>query len=814
MDTLRHDLRYALRMMRKSPGFTAVALLTLGLGIGACTAIFSVVYGVLLAPLPYPDPEQIMQVWQVGPKGGRMSTSDPNFEEWREQNRSFQALAQYAWGATTITGGSEPVRASGARVSRGFFAALGVQPVIGRAFLDEELSEGAAPAVVVSHGFWQRFLGDDPDLSKHKLTIFDQVHSVTGVMPQGFSFPPGADLWTPREQFRRLPSRTAHNWQVIGRLKDGIPLAQAQQEMSAIGKRQMETYGDDIYISDIHLVSLHEHLTLRVQTPLYVLLAAVGFLLLVACANVTNLLLAQAATRQRELAVRAAMGAGRGRLVRQFLAEALILALAGGALGLLVAVWGVDALVALDPGNLPRVAEIRLNSQVLAFAFGICVVVAAGIGLVTALRSTRLNLQTALKESQRTQGGGGNRARTVLAVSQVAVTLVLLVGVGLLARSFLSLLSIDPGFRTQGGVVMDLARSFPRGDQEAARLSVFHDRLIDRLRGIPGVEAAGGINVPPLGGSGADGTFIILSREDEVLNFEDFGRLMKDPARTGYAEFRVASDDYFRAMNIPLVRGRMFDARDGIDAPHAALISESLARTRWPDQDPIGKLIQFGNMDGNMRVYTIVGIVGDVRDRRVDIEPASTFYGNSRQRPRVTGNFSLVMTGPADTASITTAARNILAEMAPDVPPRFRTLEQVYSSSLADRRFVLTLMGVFGATALAIALLGVYGVTSYGVTQRTQEIGIRMALGAQRGDVLKLVLRQAGLFVLLGIGIGLAGAWGLTRFLGSLLYGVEVRDLTTFVTVAALMAAMALVACAVPARRATKVDPIVALRYE
>ena len=814
METLIRDIRYGCRMLVKKPVFTSVAVLTLALGLGSTTAIFSVINGLLLRPLPYPNPDQIVRVWQVGDKGQRMQFSDPNFEDLHTESRSFQALAQYSSRAFSVSGGSEPVRTPGAVVSQDFFDVMGVRPLLGRAFLPAEHNQGEPMTIIVSYGFWQRYLGGDPDLSSKKLTFLNQSHQVIGVMPQGFSFPPGTELWSPRGLSPRLPSRTAHNWQVVARLEGGVTHEQARQEASAIAARLKQQFGDKTWMADATVVPLQEVMVAQVRPTLYILMGAVGFLLLIACANVVNLLLAQAASRQRELAVRVALGASRWRLVRQFLAESLLLAFIGGTLGLLLAWWGVGVLLALEPGNLPRTNEVSVDYRVLTFAAAASFTVALLLGLMTAWRSTGVNLQEALKAAGRSHLGGGasQRLRSSLVVTQIMLTLVLLTGAGLVGRSLLNLLSVDPGFRTESLVAMHLSHTFPKDEAARARQASFHEQLDERLRTIPGVVEIGAIDSFPLSGNQPNGTFIIMQPNENIKSLADFEGLMRDPQRTGSADYRIASEGYFRAMNIPLIRGRLFGPGDGPETQHVAVISESLARQRWPDEDPIGKLIQFGNMDGNLKPFIIVGIVGDVREYGLDLDPRPTFYGYYKQRPF--SAMTVVLYGEAQSAALISASRSILHEADPNLPARFRTVDEIVSASVADRRFNLLLIGVFAGTALLLAVMGIYGVTAYSVAQRTQEIGVRMALGARPMDIFRMVLGKGLLLTAIGVALGLAGALGLTQLIRSLLYGVTPHDAITFSAAAILLAAVALMACFFPARRATKVDPMVALRYE
>jgi putative ABC transport system permease protein len=816
MDALRHDLRFALRSFLRNPGFSGVTVLTLALGIGATTAIFSVIYGVLLRPLPYPDSDRIIRVYEIEKEGARINLSDPDFEDFRAQSKAFTALAQVQGaGSTSVSGDVEPVRATHAVVSKEFFRVLGVQPIAGRGFVAEEQGEGAPPAVMVSHRFWRQHLSEAPDFAGKTLIFNGRVHRIVGVLPRHLDYPTGADLFTPRELEERLPSRTAHNWTVVGRLRASVPLADAQTEMSAIARHLKADLGDETDMADASLVPLHEQLVGHVRPALLVLLGASGFLLLIACANTSNLLLARSAARQREFAVRVAMGAGRTRIVRQLVAESLVLSLAGGAMGVIIAIVGVQALLSLEPGTLPRLGEVGVSWTALLFAFGIALATAVVLGLVTALRGAGEGaLREALAQSQRGLAAHRGSVRNGLVVAQVALTLVLLVGVGLLGRSFVRLLSVNPGYRTEGAVVLDLSMPWPETDTDAALRRRFYDDLMTRLRGIPGVASVGGVNAFPLRGAGySNGTFLELSRPDEKIDMRQFSTLARDPTRTGRADFRVATDGYFRAMGIPLLRGRLFDDRDAPEASlHAAVVSAALAKAEWPDSDPIGKLIQFGNMDGDLTPFTIVGVVGDIREARLDATPQPVFYANARQRK--VSSFSIVIQGSGQPASITATARRMVRELAPSVPPRFRMLDEVVSASVAQRRFSLVLLGVFGAAALVLATMGVYSVVAYLVVQREHEIGIRVALGAQRGDVLGLILRHGALLTSVGIAVGVVGALWLTRLLAGLLYGVTPTDPVSFASVVALLLGVALAASYVPARRALRVDPMNVLRND
>jgi predicted permease len=811
------DIRFAFRTLSRAPFFTVIALLTLALGIGATTAIFTVVDGVLLRPLPYPESQRIVRLWEVSAKGGHMNFSDPDFEDMQAQTRSFTSLAKASdWGTVSVVAGNEAVRARSAAASKDFFRTLGVQPLRGRFFAPEEQREGGTPAVVVSYGFWRSALGGAPINSGTTLSFDGKVFTVVGVAPPELDYPAGTELWAPAELFGRRPSRTAHNWPVLARLAPGVTLAQARADADNIARRLKQQYGDESDMVGAAMMPLREQMVGQLKPSLLILLGASGVLLLIACANVVNLMMARMAAREGEYALRLALGASRARLVQQFVAESLVLATGGGILGVLLAAVGVRALLAMQSGNIPRAADVHVSWGVLAFALGVSVAAALAMGLLTAFRAGRGDLRAALAESQRTQAGAGAtlRLRGALVVAQVAATIVLLVGAGLLGRSFMKLLDVNPGFRTQSSLVLDV--SLPSGDHGSAwatQTAGFYDDLIDRLRAIPGVRDVGGVTVLPLAGeSGGNGTFLIMGSADEQFDMEKFSRLARDPSRTGNAEFRVASAGYFRAMNIPLVKGRLFDERDTRESPHVAVISEALAKKRWPNEDPIGKVIQFGNMDGDLHPFTIIGVVGDVREESLATDPQPTFYADYRQRPWVANNFNIVMQGSVENATVIAAARRAVSDLRPDVPPRFRTMETVVSTSVADRRFTLLLIGVFGASALLLATLGVYGVISYLVTQRRQEIGVRIALGAQSTDVMKLVLRQGALLAGIGIVVGGGAALALTRLIRGMLFDVSTTDPLAFAAVILCMLAVALLASFIPARRAAGIAPMSILR--
>ena len=816
IETLLQDLRYALRMLARNPGFTVVAVLTLALGIGATTAIFSVVYGVLLRPLPYTDSNRIMSVFEITSEGRPSRLADPNFDDFRDQSRSFQAIAKYGDNVVSVSGAAQPTRTTVANVSPEFLKVFGVQPILGRAFTADDAKKGAGPTVLVSYGYWRQDLGSPQDLSLSHLKIDGAVYSVIGVLPPGFRFPTDVDLWLPADLGGENPSRTSHNYSAVGRLRDGVTVQQANADISVIARRIHATSSEqgDYLLKDGMVIPLQDSITGRARTPLLVLLGAVGFLLLVACANVANLLLAQASARERELAVRSALGAARGRLVRQFLTEAFLLSLVGGGLGVVGAFWGVAGLVALAPENLPRLESVSISIPVLVFAFLLSTAVAVALGAFTAVRATSGDLREALVEGARGQAGarGSQRVGRIIAAAQIAITLVLVLGAGLLGRSLMKVLEVNPGFRVDKIVAMDVSLPSVEDPKAKAAEGIFFSNLIDRLKQIPGVRKVGATSGLPMDGGLPDGMFMLMTQNEVPKTEDGFGPLFQQKERLGTADFGVVTDEYFQVLGIPLIRGRIFDERDGPNSPHVAVISESLARNRWKNQDPIGHTIEFGNMDGDLRLLTIVGIVGDVHEDGLDAAPPPTVYVNLFQRPRAA--ITLTMLSDADTRTVTSAARGILRDLNPEVPAKFRTFSQIYSASLGSRRFNLTLIGFFGIVALLLATVGVFGVMAYSVSRRTREIGVRVALGASSGDVLNMILGQGLRTILIGVAIGIIGSLALTRTVESLLFGVTATDPLTFGGVTLLLVGTALLACYVPARRATRVDPMVALRHE
>jgi putative ABC transport system permease protein len=643
-------------------------------------------------------------------------------------------------------------------------------------------------------------------------------------MPAGFEFPPGAAAWIPRELDPELPSRTAHNWRAIGRIREGVTIAQARANLRAIARRLKEQYGKEVDLNDAAVVPLADAMVGDVRTALLTVLGAVALLLLVACANVVGLILARTFARRKELAVRAALGAGRGRLIQQLLSESFVLSFAGGALGILFATWAVRILPAILPADLPRQEGIAVNAPVLLFALAATVAVAVSLGLFAAWRAARGDLQETLNAGSRSFSGSTHRLRGLLVIGEIATTLVILIGAGLLGRSFLRLISTSPGFRQENLVTMEF--SLPTGQtqwiagmsaKEIAQQAHRIDDLLSRLRAIPGAEAVGVAGALPVaaGDDLADGGFLLLNGQQPPATVEDFGRIAHHPSQLGRASYCVASEGYFRTLGISLIRGRIFSDQDDLNSPNVAVISETLARQRWPNQDPVGQVVEFGNMDANLKPLTIVGIVGDVRARGLDSPPSPIIYVDYRQRGMsLNSSPTILMRSAAPADEIVSAARGIFHDLTPDVPVKFSTFADELGGWLANRRFLLLVVGLFSAAALALAAVGIYGVVAFSVTRRTQEIGIRMALGAQRTDVLHLVLGEGTRMASSGVAIGIAASLGLTRLISTLLFGVSATDPLTFLGVAILLGGVSLLASYIPARRAMRLDPNTALRYE
>ena len=819
------DFRIAIRTLSKNPAFAAMAILTLTLGIGASAAIFSVVDGVLLRPLPYPNPQQLVTVWELEAHGHRAHPADPNFLDFRAQNHTLGALAMFAAIPESISGGTEPTRMNIGLVSQDFFKVLGVEPFRGHTFTPDELVEHGAPAIIVSYGYWQRFLGGAADLSQVRLTMDGTVYPVIGVMPQGFDFPHGVEAWAAWERYGWGTSRTSHDGEGLGRLRDGVTLAQARVDLDTIARRINAKYGktenSDYFLQDAQVTPLADEMVGNVRAALLTLFGAVILLFLVACANVAGLLLARTSARRKELAVRAALGAGRGRLVRQLLAESLALALAGGVLGIVLAAWTTRLLPAILPESLPRQEGIALNGMVLLFTVAATLIVALALGLFAAWRAGGEGLGDALSTGSRSYSGGSHKARSALVIGEIAATLMLLVGAGLLGRSFLRLVSVNPGFDGQNLLVMKFSLPVPENGPmtraDIVRQTQFLDNALSRVRAIPGVESAGITGALPIADPDGfpDGLFLILNGQPAPKNFDEWGRMALNPKQTGEGDRAVTSAGFFRAAGIPLIRGRFFNEQDGPDAPNVALISQSLAKEKWPNQDPVGQMIDFSNMDGILKPLTIVGVVGDIRAEGLNRPAPALVYVDYRQRG-LGGNSApaIVLRSKLLASAVVPTARAIFHELDPNIPVEFTTYTEALGGWMAEKRFLLLLAGAFAGAALALAAVGIYGIIAFSVTRRTQEIGIRVALGAQRSDVLRLVVGEGARLAAIGVVIGIALSFAVTQLMSSLLFDVKATDPLTFLVVAVLLSLVALLASYIPARRAMRLDPMIALRYE
>jgi putative ABC transport system permease protein len=811
MQTLWQDLRYGFRGLGRKPGFTAVAIIALALGIGANTAIFSVINSVLLRPLAYQDPEALVVINHDYPKINlKASVSAIGYTHYRDNAKSFESVAAITGGGFNLTGGGDPEQLNGSLVTHNFFSALGARPALGRLFLPEEDQPGRNKVVVFSHGFWQRRFGGDPGVVNKTITLNDESYTVVGVMPPSFQFGRElgrvVDLWTPiaftpeQLSYNRL---TNENLFVFARLKSGVRIGQAQAELDTIAANLRQQYMPGADRSNWGLVTqpFNELVVGEIRLALLILMGIVGLVLLIACANVANLLLARAADRQKEMAIRTALGAGRWRVIRQLLTESALLAVIGGALGLSLAWLGINALVKVNQVQIPRANEIGLDWRVLAFTLGVSLATGVVFGLVPALQISKADLHETLKEGGRT-GASGARAwvRNTLVVLEMALALVVLISAGLLIRSFWRLQQVNPGFAPQNTLAMSLALPATKYREPAQRAN-FYKEALRRIRALPGVQSAGAISNLPMSGDNSSGSFRIEGRE------------VPQGQSPPHGDRWAATTDYFSTMKIPIVRGRFFDDRDTTESQPVAIIDEAMAAKYWPDEDPLGKRITFQNRDNKPVWREIVGIVGHVRHRGLEGESRVQYYIPHSQTQNAF--MSLVIRANVDPASLTGVVRGAISGLDKDLPVfRVKTMEQFVSDSMAQRRFAMTLIGIFAAVALALACVGLYGVLSYSITQRSHEIGIRMALGANAADVLRLVVGQGMLLALAGVALGSVAAFLLTRLMANLLFGVTAGDPLTFVTVAALLTLVALAACLAPALRATRVDPIEALRYE
>lgn len=813
-DFLR-DLRISLRSLTRMPSYSIATILTFGLGLGAAVAMFTVVNAVLLKPLPYPQSDRLVRLFQVDKTGARNSVSGPNFDDWRTQTHSFEHMAILSnFGQIPVTGLGEPRMVATVRVSQGFLEAMNMPPAAGRVFAPSEYPPDHPNVGLISAGLAAKLVDGGPVLGR-TLEYNGETITVIGVMPERFDFPAGTELWLPlHAPSVAARSRTSHGYQVVARLAPGATLASAAADISTVSRGLKTRYKDDTWMSDAEVVPMLDVMTGPARTSLQLLLAASLVLLVVACANVSNMLVARAAGRQKEFAVQLALGAGRGRVLRQLLAETAALSLCGAIVGLALASATVRLFVAMGPASAPRLGEIAVDGQSILFALGAAILIACVLALVTALSMRHSRIAPALTEEGRGASAGRRqrRLREALIVSEVTLTMILLSGGGLLARSLVNVLAISPGFSTEDALVADLTMT-SQGANGLSRQVGDQSEIIARLAALPGVQQVGYINAFPIGrGAGANGQFIEMTRVDEFTSFRDVQAL--GPAiqpRLGFASYRLANGDYFKAMRIPLIRGRLFELGDGPDAPQVAVISESLAQQKWPDQDPIGRYIQFGNMDGDMHGIRIVGIVGDVHEVSVEKAPPAIVYVDYRQRPGQGGSFSLVVRGP-ESSTIRDTVRRVIHEVVPTTPVTLSSVPRELDVATGARRFNLWLIGAFGGFALLLAGVGIYALVSFTVVQRTREMGIRMALGAEPGGLVRLIAARGVALTVAGAAIGVGVSFAVVGLLRDMLFGVSGADPGVFVSVAAAMLTVAAIASALPARRILRQTPARTLR--
>jgi putative ABC transport system permease protein len=811
MDSIIKDIRYGLRGLLKHPGFTAIVVITLALGIGASTAIFSVVDSVLLRRLPYRTADRIVAIQELDANGKRVQVTSANFLDWRAQNTVFEQLAAIRTTTTNLALPDSAERIDFAQTSANFFDVFGIKPQHGRLFIPQDEQAGHAPVAVVSNTLWQRRFGSNPAIVGKPITLDGRNYTVAGVAPAGFSYPDKTEVWLPplrlvpelNERQDVTQTRGMGYLAAVGLLKPGVSLEQAKSEMETITTRLRQQYPDTNNRRFNRVVSLHEHLVGDTSKVLWLLLGAVTFVLLIGCANVANLLLASAASRQKEMAIRTALGASRFRVMRQLFTESTILALAGGAVGLLVAFWGLTAITKFLPADFPRLNEIQMDWRVLAFTFVASVATGILFGLAPALQLSRTDVQEAIRETGRGASASlrQKRFRQALIVAEVALCVVLLAGAGLLFRSFLRLQSVQTGFVSQQVLTARLSPSGTNFTDDAAYVN-FYNKAMERISAVPGVQDAGMINTLPL----AKGPTLGLRVE---------GRPPETPDKWPSANYRAVSPNYFRAMSIPVVQGRTFTERDTDGAPRALMVNQELADRVFPDENAVGRRVTFGSVDENRQPiwWEIVGVAANVRSLELREEPPSEVYFSHLQNPFA--GMSLVIRSSVEPESLSAAVRQVVAEVDKTVPvSNVQTMDHIVSESITQPRFNLFLLALFSTVAMLLSAAGIYGVTAYTVTQRTHEFGIRLALGAQVGDVLRMILRQGLAVIGVGLVIGLIAAFLLMRLLRSLLFGVGENDPLTFVAITVVLLLVALVACYIPARRATKVDPMIALRYE
>jgi putative ABC transport system permease protein len=792
------DIRYAVRTLLKTPGFLLVTVLTLALGIGANTAMFSVIKAVLLSGLPYPRPDQLVQLWETGKGGHKMRASGPNAHDWYAQNRSLQYMAFGGGDAYTLVGGSVPLRINAESVSRDFFRVMGIQAELGRTTGDSDHQPGAAPVVVIGHALWQRGFNGDPNVLGKTVRVDGNAFTIAGVMPPGFDFPQSSEVWVPTELFPDTSTRSAHNYYVWGRLKNGVSLRASQSDMDNIAARLGREYIDD-KDHGIRVVSLYEQLVGPVRPALLILLAAVGFVLLIACANLANLQLARGSARAGEMALRAALGAARTRLVRQLLTESILIAIAGGAAGLMLAFWSVGWLRVFLPREIPRLDAIHVDGAVLAFTLAISVAAGVLFGVLPALSASRANVTGALKESsaKSTAGSASRRVGGALVILQTAFAMVLLVGAVLLVETFYNLERVDPGFSTKSLLTAEI--SWGNDPVKAANLT---RRMLDGITTLPGVETAGVTNAFPIkDGGGADGAF-----EMEGIP------LPADHHQYPDAGYHLVTRGYFESLKVTLQRGRLFNPGDEQPGTkQVALVNQAFVREFYGRQDPIGKRIRFLGFDDHPQFLEIVGVVSDYRAQDLKTPAYSEVFAEAFQHPNFLTSTTLSVRGPASAIAPMTS---LIQSLDRDVPVNFQSADRLVAESIARQRFQMTLLGIFAALALMLSAVGIYGVQSYTVNRRTNEMGIRLALGARGVDLLHLVLGEGLLLSLAGVALGAAGSVLLTRVLAAFLFQVSATDWLAFTGAAAMLSSFSLAACFLPARRASRTDPMVALRYE
>jgi len=811
MGTFLQDVRYAARMLVKNPGFTAIAVLTLALGIGANTALFSVVNGVLLNPLPYPKPDQIVEISRKTPEFEDASISFLDFLDWQKDNRSFEAIGAYRGDDFNLTGQGDPERVKTGMVSAEFFPLLGIKPVIGRLFAQSEDRVGGAPIALISEGFWKRRFGGSQEILGKVLTLNSTEYQVVGVVPASFHFDRSNDVYVPIGQWNDptfRDRRVSMGTRAVGRLKTGVTIEQARAEMGGIAHNLELGYPEADKGAGISVVSLKTYMVGNIEPFLFVLLGAVGFVLLIACANVANLLLARATGRARELAIRTALGASPTRVVRQLLTESVLLAVIGGGLGLLLAAWGTGLVVNLTPDALPRAQEIGVDTRVLMFTFAVSILAGILFGLAPAIKTLRHDLQETLREGGRGLSGARHRAQGVVVVIEMAMALVLLVGAGLMVRSLAALWSVNPGFNPDHVLTLNIALPPGIGTNGPAARALMR-QLHGELANIPGMQALSlnGGSLPMMGDSELP---FWLEGQPKPANDNDMSSAL----------FYLVEPDYLKAMGIPLKRGRFLIEQDNEHAPMAIVIDESFASKFFPNQDPIGKRINLEILGGQPQ---IVGVAGHVKHWGLDSDAKSPiqaqFYLPMLQVPDqfmpLFRSAGVVARCQGDPLALTSAIRAAVGRVSTkQVVYEVQTMNEVIADSLAARRFSMVLLGIFAGLALVLSSIGIYGVISYIVGQRTHEIGIRLALGAQQSDVMSMVIGQGAKMALTGVAIGLVAAFGLTRQMDKMLYGVNATDPLTFAGVAVVLVSVALLACYIPARRAMRVDPLVALRYE